>query len=71
MGGSESGGKRRDPELDPGAENLMRSGCSPLYSDVKELNATAFAIPSYNGGSLGRVVSFMYVFENIAVSYVL
>ncbi len=47
----------------------MRSGCLPLYSDVKDQNAIAFVIPSYNGGRLGRVVIYRYLFENMLVSY--
>jgi hypothetical protein len=46
----------------------MRSGCLPLYSDVKELNATAFAIPSYIGGSLGRVAIYRYIYGNMGFS---
>ena len=45
----------------------MRSGCLPLYSDVKDQNATAFVIPSYNGGRLGRVVIYRYVYGNMVV----
>ena len=37
--------ERRDPEVGPGAQILMRSGCLPLYSDVKERNATSFCDP--------------------------